>query len=78
MASDIYSRYLKSCEKRKLEPISTVLEACKAGSGTLSLAGNCLSVDKCGVLARTLQRGHPFTELDFSDCLMGNEGDVCV
>jgi hypothetical protein len=26
------------------------------------------------VLARTLQHGHPFTELDFSDCLMGDEG----
>lgn len=73
--SAVYSRYLRSCEKRKVEPLSSVLEACKAGSGTLSLAGTCMSVDQCGVLARTLQYGHPYTELDFSDCLMGNEGE---
>lgn len=77
MARDggVYGRYLKSCDKRKLEPLSSVLEACKVGSGTLSLAGTCISVDQCGVLAKTLQHGHPFTELDLSDCLMGNEGE---
>lgn len=75
MARDIiYNRYLKSCEKRNVDPISGVLEACIDGSTTLKLAGNCISVDSCQALARTLQHGHPFTELDFSDCLIGNEG----
>lgn len=74
MARDIYSRYVRSCEKRSLEPIPSVLESCKSGSSTLNLSGNCISVENCRVLAKTLQHGHLFTEMDFSDCLIGDEG----
>ena len=78
MARDIYSRYARSCEKRRLEPVPAMLECCKSGSSALNLAGNCISVENCRVLAKTLQHGHPFTELDLSDCLMGDEGNVVV
>lgn len=74
MARDIHSRYLKCCEKRGVEPLLCVVEAFEAGSSSLTLAGNCISLDACKVLARTLQHGHPFTHLDLSDCLIGDEG----
>lgn len=76
MDGEIYSRYLRACEKRDLEPLSCMLEACKTGAGTLSLSGNCLSADACKILARTLHGGHPFYELDLSDCLIGDEGEI--
>ena len=75
MDGDIHSRYLKACKKVGLEPISCVLDACKTGTGTLSLSGNCLSIDTCKILAKILLSGHQFCELDLSDCLIGDEGE---
>lgn len=72
--SSLYSRYVKSCEKRGLEPLSGLLEASRSGFSLLNLSGNCISVENCRVLAKTLQQNHPFTELDLSDCLIGDEG----
>ena len=67
-------RYKRACIKKKLDPLASVLSACEAGMGALKLSGSCLSVDTCRVLARTLQGGHPFYEIDMSDCLVGDEG----
>lgn len=77
-SGDVYSKYLRSCEKRNVEPLSCVVEAFKGGCSTLDLSGNCISVENCKILARTLRHDHPFKELDLSDCLIGDEGKTAL
>ena len=72
--SDFLSRYVKACEKKSLSPLPCVLESCRNGSPSLDVSTNCLSAGACGVLGRCLRGGHPFVDLNFSDCLVGDEG----
>ena len=72
--SDFLSRYVKGCEKKSLSPLPCVLESCRHGSSSLDVSTNCLSAEACGVLGRCLRGGHPFVDLNFSDCLVGDEG----
>ncbi len=75
MDMDVKERYRRACAKKKLDPLANVISACESGSEVLNLSGNCLSVDVCKVLFRTLQGGHPFNEIDMTDCLVGDEGN---
>ena len=78
MASRSHTRfqdeYLKACRRKETDPLPGVLEACKSCFSTLNLSGHCLTVDNCMVLGKCLCNGHPFQGMNFSDCLMGDEG----
>lgn len=75
-ASKFHSKYMRECEKKHLDPLPCVLEACKGDSAQLNISGNCLTAEVCEMLAKCLRHGHPFKELNFGDCLMGDEGMI--
>ena len=72
---DLKERYKRACIKKKLDPLDSVLNACESCIGVLNLTGNCLSLDACKVLSRSLVGGHPFHEINLTDCLIGDEGN---
>ena len=78
-ASRFLRRYERFCEEDGgVEPLQGVITACKHKHTTLDLSGVCLSREMCSIIERTLKKGHPFTELTFADCLVGDEGSICV
>uniref|UniRef100_A0A3P8YL44 Leucine rich repeat containing 45 n=1 Tax=Esox lucius TaxID=8010 RepID=A0A3P8YL44_ESOLU len=75
--------YLRLCKEGGVEPQESVLaqlqEARGATAGSrLDLSGQSLSVDTCAVLGRVFDKDTLFTELMLSDCMLTEEGMLCV